>query len=183
MSKIHHMTNVMKYLNVYRKDFRSIQDISDEIQTSISLIKYELQISIEKLYFEKKLNEGQFWLSRDGLKTLNMNPTKKNIIESNTSSDNISFCFDKKICLCQHDQLNPFSVRKGRCVSEKTYRYLEKPFNKTHLDTSLQRKIEGLSSHKLINCEIRYDLFSYQDCTKYVFLDIHKKINTAKNRI
>ena len=36
---------------------------------------------------------------------------------------------------------------------------------------------EGLSTQKLTNCEIRDDMFSFQDCTKSVCLDIQKKTN------
>ena len=39
----------MKKLNVFRKEFRDRQDISDEIQTSICLIIDYLQNSIEKV--------------------------------------------------------------------------------------------------------------------------------------
>ena len=47
MSKIHHMKKVMEYLNVFRKYFRTIQDVSDEIQIIIHFIKDGLQNSIE----------------------------------------------------------------------------------------------------------------------------------------
>ena len=46
MYKNNHST---KELNFFRKEFRDRQDISDEIQTSISLIRDELQTYIEKL--------------------------------------------------------------------------------------------------------------------------------------
>ena len=49
MSKNHHITKFMKELNVYRKEFRDRQDISDEIQTTICLIIDYLQTSIEKV--------------------------------------------------------------------------------------------------------------------------------------
>ena len=35
-------------------------------------------------------------------------------------------------------------------------------------------KNQSLSTHKLKNCEIRYDMFSLQDCTKYVRWGIQK---------
>ena len=41
------MKKVIEDLNVFRKYFRVIQEVSDEIQTSIYFIKYELQTSIE----------------------------------------------------------------------------------------------------------------------------------------
>ena len=43
------MTNFLKELNVFRKGFMAIQDISDRIQTSISIITDEIQPSIENV--------------------------------------------------------------------------------------------------------------------------------------
>ena len=49
------MKKVFEDMNVFRKDFRVRQEVSDEIQTSISFIKYELQNSIENhIYFKKR---------------------------------------------------------------------------------------------------------------------------------
>ena len=39
---------------------------------------------------------------------------------------------------------------------------------------------EGLPTQKLTNCEIRYDMFSCQDCNKYVCLFIQNKINVIE---
>ena len=41
------MKTVMEYLNTFRKSFIDRQDFSDDIQTSIYFIKYELEINIE----------------------------------------------------------------------------------------------------------------------------------------
>ena len=49
MSKINHVKGIMKDLSIFRGKFRDRQDVSDEIQTNIYLIKDELQTSIEKL--------------------------------------------------------------------------------------------------------------------------------------
>ena len=49
MSKIHHMSKVMRDLNIFSKEIRARQYISDKTQTFISLIKDELQTSIEKV--------------------------------------------------------------------------------------------------------------------------------------
>ena len=38
MSKIHHTKKVIEYLNVFRKYFRVRQDVSGEVQISISFI-------------------------------------------------------------------------------------------------------------------------------------------------
>ena len=62
------MKKLIKDLNVFRKYFRGKQDVSDEIQTSISFIKYELQTPIETNMSSKKANENLFCLNRDGLK-------------------------------------------------------------------------------------------------------------------
>ena len=68
MSKINHMKKLIEDLNVFRKYFRVKQEVSDEIQTCISFIKYELQTSIENHIFCKKRKEKQFWLNGDGQK-------------------------------------------------------------------------------------------------------------------
>ena len=41
------MKRVIEYMNVFRKYFRVRQDVSDEIQTSVSFIKDDPQSSIE----------------------------------------------------------------------------------------------------------------------------------------
>ena len=49
------MKKVMEYLNFFRRYFRARQNVSDEIQTNIYLIKDELQNFIKMLYlFTKK---------------------------------------------------------------------------------------------------------------------------------
>ena len=54
MSKINHMKKLSEYLNVFRKYFRVRQEVSDDIQTSISFIKDELQNPIGKKIFVKR---------------------------------------------------------------------------------------------------------------------------------
>ena len=48
------MKKVIEDLNVFRKYFRIRQEVSDKIQTSISFVKDELQISIEIIYLVRK---------------------------------------------------------------------------------------------------------------------------------
>ena len=55
-------------MNIFRKKFRARQDISDEIQTGIYLIRDEVQTSIEKVISFNEQNERQFWLNSDGQK-------------------------------------------------------------------------------------------------------------------
>ena len=55
---------------VFSRDFKVRQEVNDEIQTSISYIKDELQISIENNISGKKTKENLFWLHGDGLKEL-----------------------------------------------------------------------------------------------------------------
>ena len=101
MSKIHHMKRVIEDLNVFRKYFRVRQDGSDEIQTSISFIKDNIQASIETNISCKKSKEKLFWLNRDGLKKfLTTNPMEKPITKRNITSENITYLVDnKKICV------------------------------------------------------------------------------------
>ena len=51
------MKKVIEELNIFRKYVRVRQDISDEIQTSTSFIKDELQTSIETNISSKKAKE------------------------------------------------------------------------------------------------------------------------------
>ena len=92
MSKINHMKKVIEDLNVFRNYFRAVQEVSDEIQTSISFIKYELQNSIETNISYKKLKNKLL----DGQKNLIMNPMGKQITKKNTTSENIIYLVDNK---------------------------------------------------------------------------------------
>ena len=55
---------------VFRGYFKVRQEINDKIQTIISYIKYELQISIENNIIGKTRREKSFWLHGYGLKEL-----------------------------------------------------------------------------------------------------------------
>ena len=61
------MTIFLKYLNVLRGGIRARQNISDEIQTNIYLIRDALQNFIEKVKSCTEKNKGKFWLNIDGL--------------------------------------------------------------------------------------------------------------------
>ena len=56
MSIINHMKKVIEDMNVFRRYFKVRQEVSDEIQTSISFIKDELQNFIENIisYVKRK---------------------------------------------------------------------------------------------------------------------------------
>ena len=60
MSKIHHTKKVIEDLNLFRKGFKARQYVSDEIQTSIYFIKYELQTSTETNISHKILRNNYF---------------------------------------------------------------------------------------------------------------------------
>ena len=53
-------------MNVFRKYFRVIQEVRDEIKTSISFIKDELLNSIENHKSCKTKGGKSFWLNGDG---------------------------------------------------------------------------------------------------------------------
>ena len=72
MSKITHMKKVIEYRYVFRRYFKVRQEVNDEIKTSISYIKYELQISIENNVYGKTIREKSFWLDGDGLKNFSL---------------------------------------------------------------------------------------------------------------
>ena len=60
ITKINHMKKVIEDLNVFRKYFRVRQEVSDEIQTVIYFIRYELQNTIENKISFKKRKENHF---------------------------------------------------------------------------------------------------------------------------
>ena len=62
------MKKVMEDLNVFRKYFRTRKYVSNDIQTSISFIKDELQTYIETNISRKKKTKKLFWLNRYGQK-------------------------------------------------------------------------------------------------------------------
>ena len=65
-------------MNVFRKDFWVRQEVSDEIQTNISFIKYDLQTSTEKNISCNKSKKKSLWLNGYELKQfLTMNPMEK----------------------------------------------------------------------------------------------------------
>ena len=97
MSKINHMKKVIEYLDVFRKYFMVRQENSDEIQTSISFIKYELKNYIEHNISCKNREEKSFWLNMDELnKLLTVNPMGKQITKMNTTSENMKYIVDNK---------------------------------------------------------------------------------------
>ena len=56
---------------------------------------------------------------------LTMNPMEKNIMERNTTSDNVSFLIDNKNCLCQPEKMHPLTARNRGWISERMYIYLK----------------------------------------------------------
>ena len=78
MSKINYMKKVIEDLNVFRTNFRVRQEVNDEIQTSISFIKAELQAFNENDISFNRGKEKSFWLNGYGPKQiLAMNPMGK----------------------------------------------------------------------------------------------------------
>ena len=72
------MKKVSDEKKVFRSEIMVRKEVNDEIQRSISYIKDELQISIEKNVLEGRKKEKSFWLHGDGLKQLlTMNPMEK----------------------------------------------------------------------------------------------------------
>ena len=60
MSKILQMKKVIEDHNLFRKYFRVRQDVIDEVQTSMSCIKYELQTFIKTNISSKKAKLNDF---------------------------------------------------------------------------------------------------------------------------
>ena len=70
MSKTNHTKKLIEDLSVFRKYFRVRQEVSDESQTSIYFIKYELQNSVENNICCKKRKEESFLFNGDGIKKI-----------------------------------------------------------------------------------------------------------------
>ena len=135
------MKKVMDDMNIFRKDLRVRQEVSDEIQTSIYLIKYELQTSIETNTSCKKGQEKLFWLNGDENKQLpTMNTMEKQTTKMNTASENITYLVDNKTFLCEYNKFYPLTARRGKWISEIRIDILKKSFSMTHRNTSLQRE-------------------------------------------
>ena len=83
----------------------------------------------------------------------------KHIIERKTTSDNFSYLVDNKTFLCQHKTFHPLTAKKKKWISEKMHRDLENIIQKDSHRYITPERNQGLSTQKLINCEIEYDLF------------------------
>ena len=72
------MKKAIEDQNVFRSEFKVIQEVNDRIQRNISYIKDELQNSIENNLQGRRKKGKSFWSYGDGLKELlTMNPTEK----------------------------------------------------------------------------------------------------------
>ena len=87
------MKKVSDEKKVFRSEVMVRKEVNDEIQRSISYIKDELQISIEKNALEGRKGVKSFWLHADGLKLfLTMNPMEK----PKKKSENMTYLIDNK---------------------------------------------------------------------------------------
>ena len=68
MSKSTLTKKVIDEQNVFRSEAMVRKEVNDEIQRSISYIKYELQNSIKNNILEGRKKGKSFWLHGDGLK-------------------------------------------------------------------------------------------------------------------
>ena len=62
------MKEIMNELVIFSRECRYRQDVSNEIQTSIYLIKDKLQTSIWKSDIKKENKQRLLWLNIDGIK-------------------------------------------------------------------------------------------------------------------
>ena len=90
------MKKVIKDLDIFRKSLRVRQEVSDEILTIISFIKYELQNSIEIIYLVRKEGENNFGLIGMDKTCLTMNSMKKSVTKITTTSENMTYLVDEK---------------------------------------------------------------------------------------
>ena len=66
------MKKLIEYQYVFRRDSKVRQEVNDEIQTSISYIKYDLRNFIENNITVKTRKGKSFWLHGDGLKIFSL---------------------------------------------------------------------------------------------------------------
>ena len=66
------MKKVIDEKNVFRSEVMVRKEVNDEIQRSISYIKYELQNFIENNITVKTRKGKSFWLHGDGLKIFSL---------------------------------------------------------------------------------------------------------------
>ena len=84
MSKSTLTKKLIEQKNVFRSEVMVRKEVNDEIQRSISYIKYELRNSIENNLSERRKKGKSFWLHGDGLKQLlTMNPMEPTKIKRN----------------------------------------------------------------------------------------------------
>ena len=132
--------------------------VNDEIQRSVSFIKYELQSVIERNIQEGSKKENLYWLHADGLKLLlTMNPMEKLKNSMNKISENMTYLMDNKIFLCWHKKLDPLPARRGKWISETLYREIEKIVKNYSPKCGTQEGEETLVHPELTNCDIDYD--------------------------
>ena len=97
------MKQVMDEKKVFSSEVMVRKEVNDEIQRSVSFIKYQLQSVIETNIQEGRKGGKSYWLHADGLKLLlTINPTEKIKNAMNKTSDNMIYLIDNKKFLCQH---------------------------------------------------------------------------------
>ena len=116
------MKKVIKDLDIFRKSLRVRQEVSDEILTIISFIKYELQNSIEIIYLVRKEGKNNFGLMGMDKTFLTMNSMKKSVSKITTTSENMTYLVDNKTILRQHKKLHPLIARRVKYISEQSIR-------------------------------------------------------------
>ena len=134
------MKKVSDEKKIFRSEIMVRKEVYDEIQRSISYIKDQLQISIEKNVWEGRKREKYFWLHADGLKLLlTMNPMGKLKNNMNKTSENMTYLIDNKKFLCQHNKLHPLTARRGNWISETLYREIASIIKMINQTILLQR--------------------------------------------
>ena len=88
-----------------------------------------------------------------------MNPMEKQITKMNTTSENMTYLIDIKNILCKHNKLHPLASRRGKCISETIYRYIEKIIQHDSQKYITSQGGDDLSYQKFTNCDIEYDQF------------------------
>ena len=95
----------------------------------------------------------------------------------------MTYLINNQKILCQHNNLQPLTARRGKRISETLYREIA-----TIIKNDLSKCItseggEYLLHQKITNCDIDYDQYHCSDCTKSLCLEIKNKKYLCMNCI
>ena len=147
------MKKVIDEKKMFKSEIMVRKEVNNEIQRSISLIKYELQSFIEKNIWEGSKKGKSYWLRADGLKLfLTMNPMEKLKNTMNKTSENMTYLIDNKKFPCQNNKLHLLTSRRVKWISETLYRQITSIVKNDSPNCITPEGGEDLLHQELTNC-------------------------------